>query len=86
MLGPVYTKRDATVALLKTKELASRAPSFLVRFRREVFGIGQGRGFLVTWNCKHIANARILQFVMETCRTANYEPPVICTPEELIEE
>jgi predicted nucleic acid-binding protein len=45
-----------------------------------------GMDYLVTWNCKHIANARMLRFVMETCRASDYEPPVICTPEELIEE
>jgi predicted nucleic acid-binding protein len=45
-----------------------------------------GMDYLVTWNCKHIANARILRFVTQTCRAANFEPPVICTPEELIEE
>jgi predicted nucleic acid-binding protein len=45
-----------------------------------------GMDYLVTWNCKHIANARMLRFVTETCRVAGYEPPVICTPEELAEE
>lgn len=42
--------------------------------------------YLVTWNCKHIANARILRFVTKTCHAEEFEPPVICTPEELIEE
>ncbi|HKR62595.1 MAG TPA: type II toxin-antitoxin system VapC family toxin [Thermoanaerobaculia bacterium] len=42
-----------------------------------------GMDYLVTWNCKHIANARMLKFVIETCLTAGFEPPVICTPEEL---
>jgi predicted nucleic acid-binding protein len=45
-----------------------------------------GMDYLVTWNCKHIANARMLRFVTETCRVAGYEPPVICTPEELPED
>jgi predicted nucleic acid-binding protein len=45
-----------------------------------------GMDYLVTWNCKHIANARMLRFVTQTCRAANFEPPVICTPEELLEE
>jgi predicted nucleic acid-binding protein len=44
-----------------------------------------GMDYLVTWNCKHIANARMLRFVMETCRSAGFDPPVICTPEELAE-
>lgn len=45
-----------------------------------------GMDYLVTWNCRHIANARMLRFVMDTCQDAGYEPPVICTPEELLEE
>ena len=44
-----------------------------------------GMDYLVTWNCRHIANARMMRFVMETCRDAGFEPPVICTPEELAE-
>lgn len=39
-----------------------------------------GMDYLVTWNCKHIANARTLRVVAETCRSAGFEPPVICTP------
>jgi hypothetical protein len=34
----------------------------------------------------HQKLTRELRFVMETCRAANYEPPIICTPEELTEE
>ena len=45
-----------------------------------------GMDYLVTWNCKHFANARSLRFVTETCRNAGFEPPVICTPEELAED
>jgi predicted nucleic acid-binding protein len=45
-----------------------------------------GMDYLVTWNCRHIANARMLHFVADTCRAAGFEVPVICTPEELAEE
>lgn len=45
-----------------------------------------GMDYLVTWNCKHIANARMLRFVQATCRAAGFEPSVICTPEELAED
>ena len=42
--------------------------------------------FLVTWSLKHIANAIIRRRAEEVCRLCGYEPPVICTPEELLEE
>jgi predicted nucleic acid-binding protein len=44
-----------------------------------------GMHFLLTWNCKHIANAAIRRAVERHCRLAGYEPPVICTPQELQE-
>jgi predicted nucleic acid-binding protein len=43
-----------------------------------------GMHFLLTWNCKHIANANVLRTVAKTCRAHGYELPVICTPEELM--
>ena len=42
-----------------------------------------GMDYLLTWNCKHIANAEMQTAVNRICRNAGYEPPVICTPEEL---
>ncbi len=45
-----------------------------------------GMDYLLTWNCKHIANAVMRTKIEAICRTAGYEPPVICTPLELMEE
>jgi hypothetical protein len=45
-----------------------------------------GMDYLLTWNFKHIANAVIKQRIEQICRQAGYEPPVICTPEELLAE
>lgn len=39
-----------------------------------------GIDYLLTWNCKHIANAEMQTAVNRICRSAGYEPPVICTP------
>ena len=44
-----------------------------------------GMDYLITWNCKHIANAVIFRSVEAACRANGYEPPVLCTPEELME-
>ena len=43
-----------------------------------------GMDYLLTWNCKHIANAEMQAAVAKICREAGYEPPIICTPEELL--
>lgn len=39
--------------------------------------------YLVTWNCKHIANAHIQKKLSEICLDFGYELPTICTPYEL---
>jgi hypothetical protein len=44
-----------------------------------------GMHYLLTWNCTHIANAAIRSDIEDICRARGYEPPVICTPEELLE-
>lgn len=45
-----------------------------------------GMDYLLTWNCKHIANAAYQSRIGSICRGSGYEPPVICTPEALLEE
>jgi predicted nucleic acid-binding protein len=44
-----------------------------------------GVDYLLTWNLRHLANAAIRGKIEETCRKAGMCPPVICTPEELME-
>jgi predicted nucleic acid-binding protein len=43
-----------------------------------------GMDFLLTWNCTQIANAFVLKTVNAVCRDSGYEPPIVCTPEELL--
>jgi len=45
-----------------------------------------GLDFLVTWNSKHIANALIRGRAEAICRECGYEPPVICTPDQMLQE
>ena len=42
-----------------------------------------GMEYLLTWNCAHLANARLRSRIEHICRDAGYVPPIICTPEEL---
>ncbi|MHC5114003.1 MAG: type II toxin-antitoxin system VapC family toxin [Planctomycetota bacterium] len=43
-----------------------------------------GMDYLVTWNCRHIANASMRPHIERICRGAGFEPSIICTPEELL--
>ena len=45
-----------------------------------------GMNYLLTWNCKHIANAQMQEGIGRICRAIGFEPPIICTPEELLGE
>jgi len=43
-----------------------------------------GIAYLVTWNCTHMANASLRRRIEATCRDQGFEPPLICTPPELL--
>jgi predicted nucleic acid-binding protein len=45
-----------------------------------------GCEFLLTWNCRHIANAEIRRAAALVVSRRGFELPVICTPEELMGE
>jgi hypothetical protein len=42
--------------------------------------------YLLTWNCRHIANAEIQREARLLVRRRGFELPAICTPEELMGE
>jgi hypothetical protein len=42
-----------------------------------------GMQYLLTWNCKHLANAVRWPMIERACRAAGFSPPAICTPYEL---
>ena len=43
-----------------------------------------GVDYLLTWNCKHLANAQIMRKIETVCTKMAYQMPLICTPEELM--
>jgi predicted nucleic acid-binding protein len=44
-----------------------------------------GIDYLLTWNCKHIANAKTMSLIENICTEAGYQCPRLCTPLELME-
>lgn len=47
--------------------------------------VWHGTDYLLSWNCKHIASARVRKTLAEINETLGIQTPVICTPEELME-
>ncbi|MBL8028920.1 MAG: type II toxin-antitoxin system VapC family toxin [Fibrobacteres bacterium] len=45
-----------------------------------------GMDYIVSWNCKHIANGFIIKKIMEINTRLGIPVPVIVTPDELLEE
>ena len=40
--------------------------------------------YLLTWNCRHLANAQLIRRISVICNAKGFNMPVICTPEELM--
>jgi len=41
-----------------------------------------GMDYLLTWNCRHIANPQIRRRIRKCLNECGFEMPIICTPEE----
>lgn len=73
---------DLAKALLEPGPIPKRAALDAFHIAAAVSG---GADYLLTWNFKHLANALLRKTIEAACRENGYEPPVICTPEELME-
>ena len=74
--------RDLAFALIKKGSLPDKAELDALHIATATVN---GMDYLLTWNCKHIANAIMRPKVEAVCRKYGYEPPIICTPQELME-
>lgn len=45
-----------------------------------------GIDYLLTWNCTYIANPMLRGRIASSCRATGFEPPLICTPVEFMQE
>ena len=89
----VLTSLAPLDATAEAQELAERlvsagaVPEEAMRDAAHI-GIAAANGveYLVTWNFRHIANAVTRPRIEFVCRQAGFESPVICTPEELLED
>jgi hypothetical protein len=79
------TERAAQVAeaLLEAQALPRNAS-------RDALHVGicavYGVSFLLTWNFRHLANARMQDHIREACYASGFACPTICSPEALFED
>jgi predicted nucleic acid-binding protein len=41
--------------------------------------------YLLTWNCRHMANATMRTQIESVCAGTGFKAPIICTPEQMME-
>jgi hypothetical protein len=70
-------------ALLKRKALPPKAQNDAFHL---ALAAVNNMDFLLTWNCRHLANASLRILIERICKKSGYRCPIICTPEELWEE
>ncbi len=70
-----------TRALLASRLIPARAAADAAHIAMAAV---HGMDFLLTWNCRHIANAAIVEKLRGICERDGFSAPVICTPHELM--
>jgi predicted nucleic acid-binding protein len=83
VLGPTPDAIDLSRTLIQRGAIPKKAEVDALHI---AIAAVNGIEYLLTWNCSHIANARMRSKIETVCRVENYEPPVLCTPEELMED
>ncbi len=83
---PVLPTHDEAVTLAETLLSSGLSPREAAADALHIaLAATHGMDYLLTWNCKHIANAFIRNRIVALVEGAGYSCPVICTPEELLE-
>jgi len=80
--------RDSQIGVI-ADEIMSRAilpPKAAVDALHIAMVAPHGIQYLLTWNCKHIANAKILPRIHEVLTELGCSIPIICTPEEMVDD
>lgn len=78
---------DSTAELAKRIARGVRLPTRAQADALHVaIAAANGVEYLLTWNCRHLSNAVLRPRIESICRDAGFEPPLICTPPELMQD
>jgi hypothetical protein len=79
---------DTTQRALQVADVLLASAALPQTAERDALHVGvaadNGVDFLLTWNCRHLANAMLRDRIEEACERAGLRAPTICTPEELM--
>ena len=84
---PILAITDDANALTQAIMAAGILPPQVVRDAAHVaVAAVHAVDYLLTWNCKHLANAQLARRIAVVCEKLGRKMPIICTPEELMGE
>ncbi len=88
VLQPMLVLETTVAALELAKELI-QAGALPAKAAGDALHIAvaatKGVPYLLTWNCRHLANAVMRPMIETACHAKGFKAPIICTPEELLE-
>jgi hypothetical protein len=87
LLQPMLVLETTAEALELAKELL-QAGALPAKAADDALHIGiaatKALPFLLTWHCRHLANAVMRPVIETVCKAKGFKAPIICTPEELL--
>ena len=83
LLAPPESAIAIARALLANALLPSRAATDALHL---ALATVHGLDVLLTWNCRHLANASMLVDIGRFLRVRGHDIPVVCTPNELMDD
>jgi hypothetical protein len=83
LLESTEEARQLTRSIMDSRLLPAKAEGDAAHIALATF---HKMDILLTWNCRHIANAFILGRLRRLIEAGGYSTPTICTPEELLQE
>jgi hypothetical protein len=83
----VVTSNEAANALAAALVATAALPAKSMRDALHVaIAASNGIDFLLTWNCKHLANGMLRDKITQACVAAGVRAPIITTPTTLFDE
>ncbi len=79
----IDTEEDAIILaeeLLRLRSLPEKAADDALHI---AIAAQQKIPYLLTWNCRHMANATMRSSIETVCASKGFRMPIICTPEQL---
>jgi len=83
LLGPAVSAIELAESLLANVLLPSRAATDALHL---ALATVHRMDVLLTWNCRHLANASMLVDIGRFIRLRGHDIPVVCTPNELMDD